>query len=510
MKITLNQLLNDEELGILQECDELTLDFTSLSKDALVIVAPHCVVIGYGELTDEFLTLCVDKKHSFTLEIAHLLPQDFVGLRGHLGDFTLFFKNANGDIESIKTAQVVSFAPLQNLPAYKGVHTPDTYDSADSMLEGLLCLCGEQSYSHTIVFNPKYCQYQERRPLANGESVCHFCVDICPTMGVSSDDSLKILQLSPIDCISCGKCVSVCPTGSLQREGDGLEAFTHKARLYKGRIPLIVAKADFESPNFAKDFRTLKEHNSLFLPFVLEVPDMLNSTYFLTLLQESSAPLVLYRPLGEHISSDIESLNTIYERIFAKKAIHIFADSQDLDMLQPLMQTHYVYTPTSNESSKDIFSERLRFWVKQEEYGKVKINNCALLSIDSKNCTLCLSCVEACNTNALINNSTSFELLYKSSLCTDCGYCVASCAENVLGLFSHTLNLNQQSFEYTSIASDEPFRCVECNKIFATRKSIEKIKHILSPAFSYDSSKLRSLECCADCKVKVMFNGVSV
>ncbi len=120
---------------------------------------------------------------------------------------------------------------------------------------------------------------------------------------------------------------------------------------------------------------------------------------------------------------------------------------------------------------------------------------------------MCLSCVEACNTNALINNNSSFELLYKSSLCTGCGYCVASCAEQVLSIESHTLNLIPESFEYIPIAVDEPFRCIECDKIFATRKSIEKIKQILTPAFGSDILKLKTLECCADCKVKVMFEG---
>ncbi|MCH5312971.1 MAG: 4Fe-4S binding protein [Helicobacter sp.] len=501
-------LLNEKERAILNECNEIMLDFTSLHTESIVFVNPHCVVIGYGELTDDFLALCIQKEHRLKLEMAHLLPQDFISLRGHLGDFTLTFKNTQGNAESLKTSQVVSFAPLEHLSNYKGVHTPDMYESADSMLEALLSLCGEHTYSHHIILNPQYCQYQGRRPLSNGECVCGHCVDICPTMGISSNAKSTLLELSAIDCIACGKCVSVCPTGSLEREGDGFISFTERARLYKGFIPLIVAQKDIEKIDFVNDFQQLRKHNPLILPFILQGPNMLNITYLLSLLQECSAPIILYSPLGEHIFKDIESLNTIYERIFAKVAIYDFATLQAPNTLQPIAHTHYIYTPTENESSKNIFSERLHFWVKQESYGEVALRNCATLKIDSKHCTLCLSCVEACNTNALMNNNASFELLYKPSLCTDCGYCVASCAENVLHLQSHTFNLAAQSFEYNVIASDEPFRCVECNKIFATQKSIEKIKQILAPAFSADSSKLRSLECCADCKVKVMFGGV--
>ena len=504
----LHTILTDNEREILSECDELTLDFASLHKDSIHIISPQCVVIGYGELCDEFLELCVNQD-SVVLEVSQLLPQDFVSVKGHLGAFSLRFKNANDDVESLETSQIVCSAPIE-LPECKGVHKPDMYANAQQMLQALLGLCGEQSYERNIIFNPTHCQFQLRRPLANGQSVCHSCVDICPTIGITSDKSARILELSAIDCIACGKCVSVCPTGSLWRDGDGFESFTYRARLYKGFIPLIVAQEAFERAEFYNDLGNLKNHNPLILPFVLQVPDMLNITYLLTLLQESGAPIVLYSPLGEHINDDIESLNIIYERIFFQRAIHSFADLQEVGALQPIGQTHYIYTPTSNESSKDILAERLRFWVKQESYGEVPMKNSALLNIDSQKCTLCLSCVEACNTKALINHQSRFELLHKALLCTDCGYCVSSCPEQVLSLESHTLKLVPQSFEYTTIASDEPFRCVECNQIFATRKSIEKIKHILSPAFSGNIAKLRSLECCADCKVKVMFNGVSV
>lgn len=498
--------LSTQEVEILHECDELSLDFTSLNKDSISLIPPQCVVIGYGDLCDAFLSLCVEKEHSYVLEVSQLLPQDFVSLKGHLGAFNLRFKNALGEIDSLQTAQVVCFAPL-DLPECKGVHKPNMYEGANQMLQALLGFCGEQSYERNIIFDPTHCQFQLRRPLANGESVCHSCVDICPTIGITSDKNARILELSAIDCIACGRCVSVCPTGSVQRQGDGLEAFTYKARLYKDYIPLVVAREQFESAEFMENLKILKEQNPLILPFVLQVPDMLNSVYFLTLLQESGSPLILYAPLGEHTNADRDSINEIYIRIFSQPAIMELSELKDISTLKPLPQSRYIYTPRENENSKDIFAERMRFWVKQENYGKVKIQGFGILGINAEQCTLCLSCVEACNTKALVNNQSRFELLYKPALCTDCGYCVASCAEKVLSLEESSLALEEKSFAYTPIASDEPFRCVECDKVFATQKSIDKIKQILMPSFGNDSLKLKTLECCADCKVKVMFEG---
>lgn len=501
-------LLQQSDREILSEFDEITLDFTSLNRESLRVVSPQCVVIGYGELCEEFLALCDEcsQEGEPKLETSHLLPQDFIRLVGNLGAFELYFRDAEGRTQKLQTSQVVSFANIENLPAYKGVHFANAYGSPQEMIESILGLCGEQSIVRNIIFDPSACQYNARRASSDGSGFCHRCVDICPTLGVSKDDSTMLLHLSAVDCISCGRCVSVCPTGSVQREGDGLEAFTYKARLYKGRIPLIISREEFESVEFAEFLQEALRANPLLLPFVLEVPDMLNETYLLILLQESGSPIVLYSVLGEHTQESIHSINDIYGQIFGAQAVHIARESK-LESIEIVENSHYTYTPSPQETSKDIFSERMRFWVKGHSYGKVGLKGFGVIGIDSDKCTLCLSCVEACNTKALINNQSRFELLLKPSLCTACGYCVESCAENVLSLESHVFSLEPASFEHASIASDRGFECVECGKVFATHKSIEKIKDVLAPAFMGDSLKLRSLECCADCKVKVMFGG---
>lgn len=501
-------LLQESDRAVLDEFDELTLDFTSLNRETMRIISAKCVVIGYGHLCDEFLALCVDKEHSIKLEVVHLVPQDFLRLTGYLGSFELYFRNAEGRTEKIQTSQVVSFASLEHLPAHKGVHFANTYAGSHEMLQAVLDLCGERLVRRNIVFNASACQYNARRALPDGSGFCHKCVDICPTLGVSKDDSTMLLQLSDVDCIACGRCVSVCPTGSVQREGDGLEAFTYKARLYRGRIPLVVSQEEFESPEFAQFLEEALVHNPLLLPFVMAVPDMLNETYLLILLQESASPVVVYSSLGEHTQECIESLNDIYGRIFnARAIIQKNIATPELQDIKIFENSHYIYTPSEQETSKDIFSERMRFWIKGYSYGKVGLRGFGVINIDSEKCTLCLSCVEACNTNALINNQVQFELLLKPSLCTACGYCISSCAENVLSLESNAFLLEPRSFEYVPIASDKAFECVECGKVFATNKSIQKIRDVLAPVFQGDALKLKSLECCADCKVKIMFQG---
>ena len=80
-----------------------------------------------------------------------------------------------------------------------------------------------------------------------------------------------------------------------------------------------------------------------------------------------------------------------------------------------------------------------------------------------------------------------------------------TCAENCLEMSLNGYALNESFLNCRVLAQDEPFCCVECGTIFATNKSINKVKSILSPAFMGDSIKLKSLECCEKCKVKIMF-----
>ena len=129
-----------------------------------------------------------------------------------------------------------------------------------------------------------------------------------------------------------------------------------------------------------------------------------------------------------------------------------------------------------------------------------------LVIVIQANCTLCLSCVGACNVDALYANESDFTLRVNPSLCTACGYCEAVCPEtDCLSIVYDELELNPTWFKESVLAQDKLFACVECGVEFATTKAIEKIAAIMEPIFAKQSSaKVRSLYCCSNCKPKVM------
>ena len=157
---------------------------------------------------------------------------------------------------------------------------------------------------------------------------------------------------------------------------------------------------------------------------------------------------------------------------------------------------------------REIFAKRLEFIVGESDLGVVKSGEMIRygeVTINADTCTLCLSCVGACNVSALVADKKTNSILFNPSVCTACGYCELSCAEkNTISLEVGKIALKPEFFVYSELAHDELFACVECGKEFATKKAVEKIASIMQPRFGNDRAKIKSLYCCADCKAKIM------
>lgn len=507
------QIFSQSQLEILREVGEIGLDFAPLQRTKTMFLAPKIAVVGSGDIAEEFLRTLSDFAQSHELEdceIFAVLPESFVGLNGSLGHFTILYTQDSQTL-SLEVSQVVFFTNFTNVQHSKGVHWVNEYHSPQELLESMYHFIGAYEYTSPVVLAPNLCDFWHRRPKidphtqTNEGGYCHKCSDVCQSFGVFRDDKKGEIVLSSPDCIACGDCVSVCPTGALQRESESIESLTYQAQMYKGSIPILHARAQSQEVISA-----LKHSpNPHALPFVLGQPHILNATYLLTIVQESGAMVIVYAPDSVYVREGVDSLNALCEAVFGTRCVLLAHDEAELcaclQEARVLDCVHYTYTPRADEGTKEIFSQRAYAWVRGGDFGRVAMQHSGNVLIDADKCTLCLSCVDACNTKALINETSSFSLLFKQSLCTGCGYCVDTCAEKVIRLESQVLDAQSLSFSYTQKAYDEPFKCVECGKIFATTKSIQKIKDILLPSISGDPIKQRGLECCGDCKIKLIF-----
>ena len=482
----------NEKLEILNQVQEIFDDFRLDIQKSLEI--DNKIAIFYqaqnGEIPNAVRGFSQQAKDKFEVEILDV--DNIQRVNGKFGAFEA--ESENG--KKVGFSQAVMFVYDENLLRFKGFFSVADFDSPLDLLKALEANLGEYSYKEMITYKEDFCQYHHRR-----EKHCTKCVESCPTFGVGANDSLMELVFSPIDCISCGACVGVCPTSCLEYSELPKEGLEEIVEIYKNRQIFLCDEVGY---------RQLIEKNIILptnlIPLVLPNLKMLNENDWLMMLQVSQNDIVVF---GDK-SSQIEFVNNITKQIYQRECI-LIADSLDeieKCALEVKGFESYLYKNRYSRPHRESLAQRIQYMIKDKEFGTAKSVAPIFygdLKVDSSKCTLCLSCVGACNVNAIFAKSDDFSLRFNPSLCTTCGYCVESCPEKVMEVSREGMRLEASYFKSREIAKDTPFLCVECGKPFSTKKSIDKIFALLSPSFSADSKKLRTIQCCPDCKVKVMF-----
>lgn len=458
------------------------------------------------ELTNEVLLVATaEQKAEFVkamspdeFNIFHVDPDTILDISGHIGALHVRVNHLFKEIE-LKVSQIVWFNQEQIATKQSGSFDP-LESSIESVIETLRQNISYYSYKKFTTYDQNICQYHERR-----EEVCGRCVDVCPTVAIVKIDEKKHLNFSHIDCHGCGGCISVCPSGALDYAPTSKESIFEMAREFKGHIPLIIP----QKMNISNLHVSLKES---VLPLAIEGEKFLHEGTFLTLLQESGSQLIFYSDfLSKGVKDAISILNSIYQKRYGFDAILVAQTETELPAL--LESAHLVedsrYTFNEIGSNKrEIFSLRLAHLVGQEDYGSVKTGESihyGTVQINEDNCTLCLSCVGACNVDALRADPDTNELKLNASICTSCGYCESSCPEkDCLSIKHDEIELRPSWFKENVVAKDTLFACVECGVEFATTKAVEKIAAMMGPIFASNPTKLRTLYCCENCKPKLM------
>lgn len=501
-----NLLLDDKgatyatKLSLLYGVQDILDDFALENKYTCTITPKLAILYaglehGIPQAVQEFAELAQDFFEVLLLDIA--LLENFSGSFGAF--YARFY-----DESVVEFSQAVTFIYQEELLRFRGVYNVADFANADVLLDVLRKNLGIYSYKDVIAYQAESCQYHHRR-----DKHCAKCAEICPTYGIVANDDSMELAFSMVDCISCGACVGVCPTNCLEYDELPKEGLEEVIACYKGERIFLCALKDY-AELCAQNLILPQSLTPLVLPNLL----MLNENDLLTMLQTSGHGILVY---AKSLSSPMEFINNITQQILQQDSIILVKDVQSIleDAKKlPNIET-YLYKNRYNRPFRESFSQRLQYMIKDGDFGVaasvVKEGSPPVfygdIKVDSSRCTLCLSCVGSCNVNALFARSEDFSLRFNASLCTTCGYCISSCPENVIELVRDGIALHAGYFKSKQVAEDTPFLCVECGKAFSTQKSIQKVMGMLSAAFSTDPKKLKTLQCCPDCKVKVMFGG---
>jgi ferredoxin len=131
-------------------------------------------------------------------------------------------------------------------------------------------------------------------------------------------------------------------------------------------------------------------------------------------------------------------------------------------------------------------------------FGKVELN--------VEGCTLCLSCVSACPTGALLDDPERPMLRFVEDACVQCGLCQATCPEKVITLVPQ-IDFRAATASSRVLKQEEPFHCIRCDKAFGVKSTIERVTAKLESRhwmFKGSAQRLDIIKMCDDCRVAVV------
>jgi ferredoxin len=125
------------------------------------------------------------------------------------------------------------------------------------------------------------------------------------------------------------------------------------------------------------------------------------------------------------------------------------------------------------------------------------------VEINVEGCTLCLACVSACPTGALLDDPERPLLRFAEAACVQCGLCKATCPEKVITL-TPRLDFRATTAAAHVLKQEEPFHCIRCNKPFGVKSTIERVSAKLAGnhwMYQNTAKRLDIIKMCENCRV---------
>jgi len=354
---------------------------------------------------------------------------------------------------------------------------------------------------------------------------CTNCLDACPAGAIS--DEGDTVAIDPGICGGCGSCSASCPTGAVSynypRREDLIRRIQTLVSTYLsagGTRPVLLFHDDGKSSELiaamARFGRGLPAnvlpvslhavtelgHDALVAAFVsgaervlaLEHPER----------AEELAPLVTQGQLADAFLQNLGyGSSPRVEVLVEADPDALESRLYDLAELSALPASSFSAVGGKRDIARAAISRLHENAPEQPDiialpegapYGRI--------AIDEDKCTLCLSCVGACPTGAILDNPDKPQLRFQENACVQCGICRSTCPESAISL--------EPRFDFTPAAlsqivlyEEEPFACIRCGTPFGTKKTVDRIvERLQDKHWMFKSAATVDLiRMCEDCRV---------
>jgi ferredoxin len=400
---------------------------------------------------------------------------------------------------------------------------PDNPALVQKAIFELADMVGEFSKPRYVAYDAAICTHGRSR-----KTGCTRCLDVCPTGAITSAGD--IVEIDPYVCGGCGFCASVCPTGAASYQlpaGDGLfqrlRTLLGSYRAAGGKAPVLL----LHDPRHGAEMISLIARHGRglpgnLLPFALNEVTQVGLDFLAAAFAYGATQVVIL--VGPDKTGELAALG---QQIGLAEAVldglgHGGGRVQVLDQRDPEAVEAALYglqrrdgppagnfLPMGGKRARTMLALRhLHDKAPQPiellplppgaPFGAVKVDTVA--------CTLCLACVSACPTGAMVDDPGRPWLGFTEEACVQCGLCRNTCPESAITL-EPRLNFTESARSAARLNEEPPFHCIRCGKPFGVRRSIERIAmQLAGKHWMFESGpQAERIMMCDDCRVVVEF-----
>jgi ferredoxin len=372
-----------------------------------------------------------------------------------------------------------------------------------------------------IEFTQDLCAHSRSRIVG-----CRRCLDLCPTGAITPAGDHVAINAEV--CAGCGQCAAACPTGAAAYALPPTDTLMRKLRLllatYReagGTHPVLLLH---DEAHGAPLIDALARHGDGLPAHVLpvavnEITQVGLESVAAAFAYGASAIRFLLRGRVRHDTAGLMKTIALAEPILEGLGFGIgritTIETDDPDFLGQALRSAVAQESSPRPASflpvgpkRDVMRLALR---ELHRAAPAPVDVIALpqgapfgtVELQVEGCTLCLSCVSACPTGALLDDPERPMLRFAEDACVQCGLCAATCPEKVITL-TPQLDFRAATASARVLKQEEPFHCIRCDKPFGVKSTIERVaaklegKHWM---FKGQAQRLDIIKMCDDCRV---------